>query len=212
MSEHVDAWHWPLEHTSLEQSDPAAHVCPSEHTAHCGPPQSTSVSFAFFTMSEHVGRHVEPEQLPPTQSLSCPQPSPGPHGPHDEPPQSASVSVPFCTVSEHVGAWHTPPVHTSLWQSALAAHFFASAHGAQSAPPQSVSVSAPFFTASAHVGATHWLIMQTWLAQSEAPRHSTHCPAPSQSLPGPPSLHASPATTGAFEGLPASHVSTVHGF
>jgi hypothetical protein len=45
----------PLGQTPLEQSDGAAHDFPSAHFEQTPPPQSTSVSAPFFTVSEQVG-------------------------------------------------------------------------------------------------------------------------------------------------------------
>jgi hypothetical protein len=43
-------------------------------------------------------------------------------GAQTAPPQSTSVSLPFLTMSAHDGAWHTPPVHTPVVQSAPIEH------------------------------------------------------------------------------------------
>src|SRR5262245_16934294 len=85
-------WHTPPVQTLLMQSVPTAQVFPSLQAMQTGPPQSTSVSLAFFTWSVQVGRQIEPEQEPPTQSLSIVQPRPGPHLGQVAPPQSTSVS------------------------------------------------------------------------------------------------------------------------
>jgi hypothetical protein len=56
-SEQLDAWHVPAMHTPLVQSAPVVQPLPSAHLsvgAH-EPPQSTSVSVPFLTMSPHVG-------------------------------------------------------------------------------------------------------------------------------------------------------------
>jgi hypothetical protein len=55
MSMHVGAWHVPPVHTLLWQSVGAPHSLPVAQSAGHIPPQSTSVSVPFFTMSMHVG-------------------------------------------------------------------------------------------------------------------------------------------------------------
>jgi hypothetical protein len=156
---------------ALTQSVEAMHPLVSAHFLAGAqmPPQSTSVSFWFLTLSAHVGVwqtlvvHTLLVQSPPAEhAFPLPQP------PHIEPPQSTSVSVPFFTTSLQVGVWQMPPVHTPLVQSPATeqcrplSHFFA---GAQ-LPPQSVSVSVPFFTMSLQLVATHEVPLQTPLWQS----------------------------------------------
>jgi hypothetical protein len=75
-------------------------------------------------------------------------------------------------VSAHVGAWHTPLVHTPLWQSVLARHFLPSRHAVQAAPPQSTSVSVPFFARSPHPAAWQDPLVHTALTQSVAAWHT----------------------------------------
>ncbi len=49
----LPTWHSPPVHTPLEQSDAAPHCLASPHLPHV-PPQSTSVSAPFLTLSEQV--------------------------------------------------------------------------------------------------------------------------------------------------------------
>jgi hypothetical protein len=69
MSLHAGTWQTPAEHTPLTQSVPTEHVWPFAQSAGHVPPQSTSVSVAFFTMSLHVGTWQIPAvHTPLTQS------------------------------------------------------------------------------------------------------------------------------------------------
>ena len=143
-------------HRLLVQSVGAVQVLFGAHRLQLvAPPQSTSLSPWFLTVSEHEGVAHRPfVQTPLVQSLGAPQPLPLPHLPQRAPPQSMSVSPWFFTPSEQVGAAQRPFVQTPLVQSPgvvqplPVAHFLA---GAQD-PPQSTSVSVPFFTTSLHVG------------------------------------------------------------
>jgi hypothetical protein len=68
------------------------------------PPQSTSVSVPFFTVSAQVAAwHRLAVHTPLPQSAASAQALVAAQGPQ-VPPQSASVSVPFLTVSAHVAA------------------------------------------------------------------------------------------------------------
>jgi hypothetical protein len=83
---------------SPEQSLPAAHA---EQTA---PPQSTSVSSWFFTLSSQAAAWQvlgSPVHTPLMQSPAPLQVCPALHLGHEE-PQSMSVSVPFFTPSEQL--------------------------------------------------------------------------------------------------------------
>jgi hypothetical protein len=139
------------------------------------PPQSVSVSFWFFTVSEQVGGwqmhggvghafitpHAPLEQSPPQlQVRDTSQRGQGPSAARqvvNPPPQSISDSAPFLVTSWQVGSWQMPLRHTPLWQSLEARHIEPSAHfllsEATQLPPQSVSVSVPFFLLSPQVGA-----------------------------------------------------------
>src|SRR5204863_357497 len=99
----------PPEQTPLVQSPATPQALPLPHflAGAQEPPQSTSVSVPFFTMSLQEGAgQTPPEQTPLWQSPATPQALPLPHflaGPQ-EPPPSTSVSVPFFTVSLQEGA------------------------------------------------------------------------------------------------------------
>ena len=117
------------------------------------PPQSTSVSLPFSTLSVQVRAAHAPvaqtrlAQSPPTLHFwAAPQPGQGP-------PQSTSVSLLFFTASVHEGGAHRPAVQTPLTQSAGSRQALPSWHLAQPAPPQSTSVSAPFLMPSVQLGA-----------------------------------------------------------
>jgi hypothetical protein len=74
------------------------------HPGHDPPPQSVSVSVAFWTPSEQLGAaHVSAEQTRLEQSAATLQPCPVPHAPHVVPPQSMPVSAPVLTLSEQLG-------------------------------------------------------------------------------------------------------------
>jgi hypothetical protein len=69
---HVRTPPW-VPHTPLPQSDEPAHALPSPHFGHCGPPQSTSVSWPSLAEFVHdagppsapFGVQVEPERVKP---------------------------------------------------------------------------------------------------------------------------------------------------
>jgi hypothetical protein len=95
----------PPEHTPLVQSAGVRHDLVSAHFEQTPPPQSTSVSAPFFTVSEQVGAwHLAPVHTPLEQSPPARHALPTAHPPHVPPPQSTSVSAPFFTVSVHSGA------------------------------------------------------------------------------------------------------------
>src|SRR5438132_1569395 len=83
---------------------PSAIVSMSAHGLQTGPPQSTSVSIPFLTLSMQVAAthtpaaHVMLRQSPLTLHF-LPPAQPG----HRAPPQSTSVSAPFLVASVHVG-------------------------------------------------------------------------------------------------------------
>jgi hypothetical protein len=172
LSPQVGAAHWPAVQTPLTQSLAELHFWAVPHFfagAH-EPPQSTSVSVPFLTVSEHVGIWQTlgvPLQTPLVQSLAPTHFLPSAQAAHAPPPQSTSVSVPSRTRLLHPVDWHTVAVQTLLAQSPMTAQCCPSAHflaGAQD-PPQSLSVSVPFLTVSEHVGAWH-VTLQTPLWQS----------------------------------------------
>jgi hypothetical protein len=197
-------WQTLITQLALWQSVDAMHPWPFAHffAGWQLPPQSTSVSFWFFTMSLHVGVwHVTLQTLL-VQSVPTRQVWPLAHVGHAAPPQSMAVSVPFFTPSRppvHFGTWQTPPVQTPLVQSAATPHSFPSVHffpwPTHVVPPQSTSVSicvavpVPFFTPSLQVGAAHVVPLQTPLWQSlpivqppPVPQRA-HVDAPPQSTP-----------------------------
>jgi hypothetical protein len=135
----------------LPQSVPLLHVFPTAHAGH-DPPQSTSVSVPFFTVSVHVGLAQSLFlQRPLVQSPSTPHPEPTGQRGHALPPQSTPDSLPFFTLSEHVGTAQAPELQTPLPQSVASSHALPVGQGAQ-VPPQSTSLSSPFFVLSVHVG------------------------------------------------------------
>src|SRR4051812_34834636 len=119
------------------QSRPTTQAFPLPQPPQVPPPQSTSVSTPFFTVSVHVGlAHLPPLQTPLTQSAPLPQPSPSAHGAH-EPPQSRSVSAPFLILSLHEAfEQRLSAPHSRSTQSRSSKQPSAALHGAHS-PPQS---------------------------------------------------------------------------
>jgi hypothetical protein len=84
------------------QSEVALHSFDSPQAAHVPPPQSTSVSFPFFTPSLQVAAwHCPATQTPVKQSRSAPQTSGAGHG-LQLPPQSTPVSSPSWRPSAQV--------------------------------------------------------------------------------------------------------------
>jgi hypothetical protein len=101
----------------LSQSVERRHALPAVHLRQTVPPQSTSVSDPFRTVSEHVAVwHALPVHTVLWQSNADWHALPAAHFGH-VPPQSRSVSFPFLTPSVHVGARQVPPVHTPVAQS-----------------------------------------------------------------------------------------------
>jgi len=143
-------------HTELAQSAATAQPLVSAHLPAQVPPQSTSVSVPFFTVSVQVAApqmlaaHIEL-----AQSAATAQPLVSAHLLAQVPPQSISVSVPFLKPSAHVGSTQTlaPLQSRAAWQSAADPQALPAAHRLTQAPPQSTSVSVPFFCASVQVGA-----------------------------------------------------------
>jgi hypothetical protein len=92
------------EHTPLWQSAATAHVPLVGHFGQVPPPQSTSVSAPFFTLSVQLADwQMLPTQTPLWQSPPTLHVLPAAHFGHEAPPQSMSVSVPFFTVSVQLG-------------------------------------------------------------------------------------------------------------
>jgi hypothetical protein len=187
----VGAAHRPAVHTPLAQLAPLVpHICPTAHSWLVGaaaqvPPQSTSLSLPFLTVSLQLAGVQVPfaPHRPFTQSPATVQPLPSPHflfvgDAAQEPPQSVPVSVPFFTPSLQVGAAQAPLAHTPLAQLAPAPvplpHIFPFAQGGHD-PPQSTSVSVLFFTPSAQLAAAQIPSMQTPFAQSPATAQA--CPS-----------------------------------
>jgi hypothetical protein len=97
---------------------PLAQVCAGAQV----PPQSTSVSLPFLTVSVQVGAvHTfvaAGQNSGLEQSLLAAQtPLAAQRGQLFAPPQSTSVSTPFLILSVQVGAAHTLPTHEPLTQS-----------------------------------------------------------------------------------------------
>jgi hypothetical protein len=121
------------------------------------PPQSSSDSLPFSTLSVHEGSaQLSPVHTPSTQSFPVLQPSPWVQFAVQLPPQSTSVSVPFMMLSVQLLAAHVlPPGQLLLWQSLAAPQSSPVPQRGQAvAPPQSTSVSPPFRTPSSQ--ATAW--------------------------------------------------------
>jgi hypothetical protein len=158
-------------HTALKQSAGRTQWEPDAQPAH-DPPQSTSVSVPFLTVSLHVGAwHCPALQTSLAQSAFTIQAADVGHDGHDPPPQSTSVSLPFATPSVHVGAWQTAFAHIRLSQSAFFPHVLPAAQPAQE-PPQSTSVSDPFRTPSPQPGFWQVFVTEQKLeTQSESAPH-----------------------------------------
>ena len=80
------------------------------------PPQSTSVSGPFFTVSVQIGAEhflVTPSQTPLVQSAVVAQVFPSAHF-AQLPPQSTSVSDPFFELSPQAAARHLLPLQTAV--------------------------------------------------------------------------------------------------
>ncbi len=104
----------PPEHTPVSQSVPWLHVWPTVHAGQ-PPPQSTSVSAPFSTLSLQVGAwHTLFVHTADWQSAPMMQPSPSAQ-PGQTPPQSTSVSSWFSIPSVQVPRVHTlGPVPTHV--------------------------------------------------------------------------------------------------
>jgi len=90
----------PSEQRPETQSPPEPHRLPTAHPSHV-PPQSSSVSGPFLTLSEQDGAAQTsgvPSQTPLAQSKAAVQDLPFAQGAQG-PPQSESVSLPFFTPS-----------------------------------------------------------------------------------------------------------------
>jgi hypothetical protein len=140
------------------------HALPAPQVAPHTPPQSTSDSVRFSTLSEQVAvwqTLLVQTRLP--QSAAALHFLPSTQGVHPEagPPQSLSDSLPFKTRSEQVGVWQTRFVQTPLAQSVASLHAFIAGHATHEPPPQSTSVSVPFFTLSAQPGSWQTFDVQT---------------------------------------------------
>jgi hypothetical protein len=131
------------------------------------PPQSTSDSAPFSTVSVQLGAWHVPLQTELKQSELPRQSLPSSHFEHDE-PQSTSVSLSFLILSSQLESSHIPSLQTPLRQSLSVTHFRPASHFPHAAPPQSTSDSAPFCTTSEQLGSWHMLCRQMWLAQSES--------------------------------------------
>lgn len=135
----------------LVQSEFCPQAFDRSHPRQTPPPQSTSVSRPFLTMSEHVGaRQTMPVQTPLVQSVVTLHPRPSAQGRHVVPPQSTPVSSLFFTMSVQLDAWQLPLLQILLAQSVSTEHVLASAQGPHVGPPQSTSVSLPFLSLSVH--------------------------------------------------------------
>jgi hypothetical protein len=107
LSPHVGAWHLSGEpvHTPLWQSEPATQMPLVGHFGHAPPPQSTSVSVPFFTVSVQLDDwQMLPTHTPLWQSVPPLHTLPATHFGQPAPPQSTSVSVPFFTRSVQLTA------------------------------------------------------------------------------------------------------------
>lgn len=152
------------------------------------PPQSTSVSSPFFTLSVQADAlHTSSPHTPLRQSAAVAQPWPSGHKPH-EPPQSLPVSSPSFSPESHVDATHWP----------------ASSH-----VPPSHGVSA-LRTDLEQEPSTHVTCSQleAGAGQSSVSRHSASPTAPpAGTLVSPPRVGSvsvpAPPTPASFEGPPA---------
>jgi hypothetical protein len=179
VSVHAAALHFfvTLSQTPVAQSAPTAHVLLSAHFVAHVPPQSTSVSVPFLTVSLHAAAlhfFVVLSQTPLAQSVAAAHVLLSVHFEH-VPPQSTSVSAPFLIVSLQLMGRHFFVVLSQrpVAQSPATVQALPSPQGEQ-LPPQSASVSVPFFTVSVQLGAAQTFALQTPLEQS---------PAPAQALP-----------------------------
>src|SRR2546425_494158 len=92
------------------QSLAVLHALPAAQVDPHAPPQSTSVSVPFLTMSVHVApAHRPAAQLIERQSLIATQRRPFAQALQVPPPQSTSVSAPFCAMSLQLEPMQVPP-------------------------------------------------------------------------------------------------------
>jgi hypothetical protein len=168
VSVHDAVWQTPAVHTPLAgstQSVAFAHFLPAPHAVHVPPPQSTSVSAPFWTLSLQPAPWQAPAvQTPLAQSVGKVHAEPVPHFEVHVPPQSMAVSEPFWTPSAQPAAAHLPLVHLPLagrTQSMLPEHSLPTAHFDAHDPPQSVSVSGPLRTRSVQLAAAQAPLEQT---------------------------------------------------
>jgi hypothetical protein len=104
-SAHVGVAQTPPVQTPLLQSPFTEHFLALAHFVVHVPPQSTSVSSPFCTVSLQdaaLQTNGLPEQTPVVQSVPIAQVFPTSHLLHEAPPQSTAVSLPFFTTSEQV--------------------------------------------------------------------------------------------------------------
>jgi hypothetical protein len=168
-STQVGIWQTLPEQTLLVQSVAAPQALPSPHLLAGAqePPQSTSVSVPFFTVSlQTAAWHTSPVHTPSRQSAATVQALFAAHL-SQVPPQSTSVSVLFFTESTQFGT-QTAPEHWLPAQSVSTEHFSIGPQALQVPPPQSTSVSFPFATVSVQVAAAHSPPVHTSELQSAA--------------------------------------------
>jgi hypothetical protein len=168
----LGAWQRPPMQLALAQSAPRTQALPGPHAGQPEPvpPQSTSLSVPFFTVSAQVRATHRvavqtrlPQSPPILHFLPVPQPAQGP-------PQSTSVSALFLTASAHEGVAQTPAVQTPLMQSPASTQVFRSWQAPQAGPPQSTSVSVPFLIRSPQLALSQMPVVQTPPAQSAPTR------------------------------------------
>ena len=164
------------------QSVPTRHTLVSAQRAQSVPPQSTSDSVPFRTVSVQLAAtQALAAQIRLTQSVVATQRLPLAHDEHVAPPQSMSVSSAFILTSVH--DVQSPAVQRLPAQSVAAAQRLPSAHLAQVevAPPQSTSASPPFCTLSTHE--MHTPPSQRAFRQSAAARQILPSPHLAHSVP-----------------------------
>jgi hypothetical protein len=170
---------WPLKQAPEAQSPGTLQGCVSPHFFVQLPPQSTSLSLPFFTMSVHEGiAHTPCVQTSDAHCEAIAQVEPLAHG-AQSPPQSTSPSLPLRMWSLQVGAAQKPPPHTWLVQSPATWHLSPGMQGMQ-VPPQSVSVSEPFFTPSLQVSMRQAPAWQTAPAGHSTPMQAVSTQPPSK--------------------------------
>jgi hypothetical protein len=142
--------------TPLAQSVAIAHAFVSEHSGQEPPPQSTSVSAPFFTMSWQLGAwQMPPVHTPWLQSVPVAHVLPSGQAWGHPPPQSMPASIPFLAPSLHVGIKQVLPTQARLWQSSAFVH----------APPTGQGQPA-LQSLGLHASGTQVIAMQTPLLQS----------------------------------------------